>query len=179
MDMKEDTIEESLIYDGKIIRVERLTVRLQNGNIAYREVVRHQGAVAILAEPKPGEIVLVSQFRKPIEDELLELPAGKLEPGEEPIDCAIRELIEETGYRANKIELVHSFFTSPGFADEKIQLYYATDLTLGERSPDEDEFVDVELYQKAEILNMLNHAEIQDAKTLIGLLWWCQRSDNT
>jgi len=177
MDSGENTLFESIVYDGKIIRVKKLKVRLPNGKQADREVVYHPGAVAVLAEPRPGTITLVRQYRKPIEGFLLELPAGKLEANEEPLACARRELREETGYLAVDLEEVCTFYTSPGFANETIHLFYAFSLTEGETSPDEDELVDVCLYSKSEVVSMLKNGEIRDAKTLIGLMWWCQRGD--
>jgi ADP-ribose pyrophosphatase len=178
MDYEEKTIRESLLYQGKIIHLKKLSVRLPNGKEAEREVVCHPGAVAVLAEPEPGKLVLVEQFRKPVEQTLFEIPAGKLEPGENPQSAAIRELREETGYEASSVQLVYKFFTSPGFADEKIELYYASGLVKGQASPDEDEFVNTVIYQKSELQNLLRTGQIKDAKTIVGLLWWFLRSDN-
>jgi ADP-ribose pyrophosphatase len=178
MDFEEKTIHETSLYQGKIIDVKKLSVRLPNGKVTDREIVCHPGAVAVLAEPEPGKLILVEQFRKPVEGTLLEVPAGKLEPGEDPRDAAIRELREETGYNAQSVELVFSFYTSPGFANEKIDLYYARGLQKGQASPDEDEFVRTILYQKSELEDLLKNGQITDAKTLIGVLWWSARSDN-
>lgn len=173
--MTEATISTETIYKGKIINLERLQVHLPNGRQATREVVRHPGAVGILVEPKPDYIVLVEQFRKPLDRLLLEIPAGKLEPGEDPESCAVRELQEETGYGAERVQLIHSFFTSPGFADEQIHVYYADDVVTGRQSLDEDEFVDAQLYSIQEIQTKLAEGCIQDAKTLVALLWWLNK----
>ncbi len=177
MDLTEQTVDELSVFKGKIVHLKQLTVRLQNGQIAKREVILHPGAVAILAEPTPNHIVLVSQYRKAPECTLLEIPAGKLEENEDPVDAARRELREETGYIASELTLVHEFYTSPGFANEKIYLYYATNLLQGAISLDENEFVEMKSYLRAEILEMLTNQQIHDAKTLIALLWWCKKGE--
>lgn len=175
--LQEPTLAATTIYDGKIIKLEKLNVQLPNGKTSVREVVRHPGAVAVVAESKPGHLLLVRQFRKPMEEVLWEVPAGKLEPGEATSACAIRELSEETGYQAKHIETVSEFFTSPGFADEKIYLFYASDLQPGVQQTDEDEFVQVVELSEQAIRELLQNGEIRDAKTLVGLLWWLQHRE--
>ena len=137
----------------------------------------HPGAVAVLAEPSPNHIILVNQFRKAPDCTLWEVPAGKLEPNEQPEESARRELREETGFVAGNISLVHDFYTSPGFANEKIYVYYANELVRGEAEPDEDEFVEMKIFSRDEIERMLKNHEIHDAKTLVGLLWWSSRGE--
>ena len=165
--LTEPTLSATTLYDGKIIKLERLSVQLPNGNTSMREVVRHPGAVAVIAQSQPDHLLLVRQF----------LPAGKLESGEAPAACAVRELSEETGYQAKHIEPVSEFFTSPGFADEKIYLFYAHDLQTGTQQTDEDEFVQVFELSALEIRELLQKGEIRDAKTLVGLFWWLQQRE--
>ncbi len=174
---EERTVASETLFQGKIIELERLRVQLPDGREATREVVRHPGAVAILAEPTPDLIVLVKQYRKAPEESLVEIPAGKLEPGESPEVCAVRELREETGLAARSVKPVFDFFTSPGFADERIYLYYTNDVEQGEQALDEDEFVEVSRASREEVKAMLQNGSIQDAKTLIALLWWIQQSN--
>lgn len=175
----EPSLDVQSIYQGRVIEVEEHTVRLPNGRTAKREIVRHPGAVAIVAQTLDNRLVLVSQFRKGPDKTLLEIPAGKLEPGEDPADCARRELAEETGFVPGDLQLVYSFYTSPGFADERISLFYARDLSAGPDHPDEDEFVTVHALTADELRQMLGSGQVDDAKTLVGLLWWLYRRIDT
>lgn len=169
--LSEKTISTRPIFEGKVVSLHIDTVELPDGNTATREVVRHPGAVAILALHE-DKLILVDQYRQPMGRCELEIPAGKLEPGEDPLEAAKRELEEETGYRANRITLLHSFYTSPGFADEIIHLYIAEDLTKGEASPDEDEFL--ELYESSleEVESYIAEGRIADGKTLLAVYAW-------
>ncbi|MCL6637457.1 MAG: NUDIX hydrolase [Alicyclobacillus sp.] len=160
------------VYQGGFLRLERWTVQLPDGRQADRDIVRHPGAVAILAEPVPGSVLCVKQFRPATEQWLLEIPAGKLEPGEPPEQCARRELAEETGYQADSWQALYSFYTSPGFADERITLFYATGLTPGTAQPDADEFVEVMTLTREQAAAAVAAGDITDAKTLVALLWW-------
>lgn len=173
--LSEKITRETTIFKGKVVHLKELDVELPNGNQSKREVVYHPGAVAVLAEPKPGHLVFVKQYRTGPDEVLLEIPAGKLEPGEDPLDAALRELEEETGYRCQSIEQISQFYTSPGFANELITLFYATDLILGEASPDEDEFVHAFTLNREEIEEMLEKQEVRDAKTQVAILWWLLR----
>lgn len=177
-DLGEVTLAVREIYKGKVVQLQECDVRLPNGRSSVREVVRHPGAVAILVEPNANELLLVSQFRYAPDEVLLELPAGKVEPGESTMESATRELEEETGFQAQQLYPVFEFFTSPGFADERIFLYYATDLIAGETNLDEDEFVLVRSYSRDELLEKLNDGSIRDAKTLIGIQWWLQNGNH-
>lgn len=170
--LNEPTLSSRTIYDGHIIRVEALVVALPNGKEGHREVVRHPGAVAIVASPKPGYLMFVEQYRKAPGEVLLELPAGKLEAGEQPVAAAARELAEETGYRCQRLQLLYAFYTSPGFADEKIHLFYADQLTPGAVQLDEDEFVNVRMLSESDLRARMEAGQLRDAKTLIGVQWW-------
>lgn len=171
-ELDETVLEEEVLYDGRIIRLEKWQVRLPNGRTALREVVRHPGAVGILAAPDANHIILVEQYRAPTGEILLEIPAGKLDAQEHPVDCAYRELREETGYVAGRMEHMFEFFTSPGFADEKINLFYATDLTPGPEQPDDDEFVRMRPWEREELESAVARGQVRDAKTLVALHWW-------
>ncbi|MCL6594041.1 MAG: NUDIX hydrolase [Alicyclobacillus sp.] len=160
------------VYQGSFLRLERWTVQLPDGRLADRDVVRHPGAVAVLAEPAPGSVLCVKQFRPATGQCLLEVPAGKLEPEEAPEQCARRELAEETGYHATSWKPLYSFYTSPGFADERITLFYATGLTPGPARPDADEYVEVVTLSREQVATAVAAGDISDAKTLVALLWW-------
>ena len=152
-------------FRGKIIDVIHDTVLLENGREALREVARHPGAVGILVV-EGEELVLVRQFRYPIGRELLEIPAGKLERGEEPYPAALRELREETGGLTEKLEYLGDYYGSAGFCDEKLTLYFARVEKTGENDPDEDEFLTVERYPLPVFEAMIARGEIVDGKTL-------------
>ena len=152
-------------FHGTIIDVVHDTVLLENGREALREVARHRGAVGIFAMDG-GNVVLVRQFRYPSGRELLEIPAGKLEKGEEPYSAALRELREETGGLADKLEYLGAYYGSAGFCDEKLALYFARLDSTGAADPDEDEFLTVERYPLADFEAMIARGEIADGKTL-------------
>ena len=167
---KEKTISSDRIYTGKVISLKVDTVEIENKWYQKREIVEHQGAVAIVALTDDDKVVLIKQFRKPIEQVIWEIPAGKLEIGETPKECAIRELKEETGYSAKNIKLIHKFFTSSGFSNQKIYIFLATGLTKGEHKFDEDEIIEKYEIDINEARNMIIKNEIEDAKTAIGIL---------
>ncbi|MBP0724309.1 NUDIX hydrolase [Bacillus sp. RG28] len=168
---EEKTISEEKIFEGRVISLFYQQVELPNGKTSTREIVKHPGAVAIIPVTDEGKIVLVDQYRKPMERVLLEIPAGKLEKGEEPLRTAIRELEEETGYEAAEWNHIQSFYTSPGFADEYIHIYLATGLRKKENSAslDEDEFVEVRELSLEECLSELQKGAIHDAKTCFAI----------
>lgn len=165
----ERSLGEEKIFSGKIIKVSRYTVELSNGIKTTREVVRHPGAAAILPyDEATGKVYLVTQFRFPVGQTLLEVPAGKLDvAGEDPLECAKRELLEETGMSAARFEYLGYIFTTPGFSDEKIHLFLALKLEkVAELSTDEDELVDVVETDWREFLKWCEEGRITDAKTL-------------
>lgn len=145
-------------------------MKFQGKDIKKRELVEVGGAVGIVAITDDNKVVLVKQFRKPIEKPIFEIPAGKLEKNESPKECAERELKEETGYSAKNIKLIHKFFTSAGFSNEIMFVYLATGLTPGENNLDADEFLDVYEIELEEAYNMVLKNDVEDAKTSIGLL---------
>lgn len=165
----EKTIGITNIFSGKIIDVQVEDVELPNGEKSKREVVKHPGAVAIVAITKEKKLVLVRQFRKALNKTIIEIPAGKLEKGEEPIDSALRELEEETGYKAKALNYLISFYTSPGFADEIIYIYEATELEKGTIARDEDEFLDVIEVTLEEAEQLIREEKIHDAKTIYAV----------
>ncbi|MNH87340.1 ADP-ribose pyrophosphatase [compost metagenome] len=169
--LNEKIISTKPIFSGKIISLQIDTVELPDGSTGEREVIKHPGAIAVLAV-RDGRILLVDQFRTPLGRCELEIPAGKLEKGEDPLEAAQRELQEETGYTAGKISLLHSFYTSPGFADEIIHLYLAEDLKQGESAPDEDEFLEVHEATLQEVKRYMSEGWISDAKTMLGVYIW-------
>lgn len=167
----ERTIKSDKLYQGKIINLRIDTVELPDQKYSKREIVEHPGAVAVIPITEDDKIVMVKQYRKSVEEYLLEVPAGKLEIGEEPIECAKRELLEETGFKSNSIEYLFKFYTSPGFSNETISLFIAKDLVLDVAQPDEDEYIEIEKYEIDELLEMIYKEEIKDAKTIISILY--------
>ncbi|MBD8070341.1 NUDIX domain-containing protein [Bacillus sp. PS06] len=163
----EKTITRKTIFEGKIIDLHVDDVELPNGKTSKREIIKHPGAVAIIAITEDNKILMVRQYRKPMERALVEIPAGKLEKGEEPIVTARRELEEETGYVCETLAPLISFYTSPGFADELVHLFVAEKLSKKENaaSLDEDEFVDLLEVSLEEALVLLEENQIYDAKT--------------
>ena len=168
--LHEKILSEETAYRGKILDVHKLEVELPNGRRSTRDIVRHPGAAAIVALTETGKIVLVRQYRTAIDRVTVEIPAGKLDPGEDPLDCAKRELHEETGFRAGKIRFLTSIVTSCGFCDEMIHIYLATHLEFDAPDPDDDEFVNVDLVPLSELIDAVLDGKIEDAKTVVGAL---------
>lgn len=168
MNFEEKTMKTEKIYEGKILNLRIDTVELPDKKYSKREIVEHPGAVAIVALTDDNEIILVKQYRKAVERELLELPAGKLEIGEEPKETAIRELKEETGFSSNKIEYLLEFYTSPGFTDEKMYIFLAEGLIEGEAQPEKDEYIEVLRVKLDDLIDMIYKGEITDSKTIVG-----------
>ena len=171
MNYEEKTVSEKHIYTGKIINVDLLTVTLPDGRQATRDIITHPGASVVVPLNEKGEVYMVRQYRKPIEDVSLEIPAGKLDHGEDPKVCAERELKEETGLVAEHVTHLISIHSTPGFSNEVLHLYVATGLSEGESCADEDEFISTEKYAVAELEDLILKGEITDAKTIIGILY--------
>lgn len=169
-ELNEKTLHSKIVFQGKVLTLKCDTVALPNGAEATREIVEHPGAVAVVPFTDDGGIVLVKQYRYPVGRIMLEIPAGKLDKGENPDDGAKRELAEETGYIAGKLTKIASVFTTPGFTNEMIHIYTAENLTFAEMHPDEDEFLNVELYNKLQVKQMIADGSICDAKSMVGLL---------
>lgn len=171
MEMREKTLSQEYHFKGHIMAARLDQVELPNGHTAAREVCEHLGGVGVLPIDKDGNIILVRQYRYPYDEIMLEIPAGKLDHGddEDAADCGLRELKEETGCTAGRIVPLGCIYPSPGFLTEVVHLFAALDLTDGEMQPDEDEFVEVVRLPIAEVEAMAERNEIRDAKTLVAL----------
>jgi ADP-ribose pyrophosphatase len=171
-DMKffEKQLETSTVYEGMIVNVRRDVAELQNGARARREVVEHPGGVGIVPLTKDNKVLMVRQYRYPMEEELLEIPAGKLDEGEDPFECAVRELSEETGCTAGKLVDLGATYPSPGFCREVLHLYLALDLNHGEMHLDENELLSVEPVGIDELIDKIMANELPDAKSIIGIM---------
>jgi ADP-ribose pyrophosphatase len=165
--LEEKTIKSEKIFSGRVISLQVDDVELPNGKTSTREIIKHPGAVAILPITEDGKIVMVEQYRKALERTLVEIPAGKLEKGEDPESSARRELEEETGYVCTNLDWLISFYTSPGFADEIVHVYLATGLSKKEDAAglDEDEFVNIVELSLSEAKQYIEDKKIYDAKT--------------
>lgn len=171
-----DTIASHRIYTGKVVSLDVDQVRFPDGSTGELEMVRHPGASAIvpfLSDPagEDPQILLLRQYRYAAGGYLYEVPAGKLEKGEEPRACAVRELREETGCTAERMEYLYTMYTTPGFTDEQIHIFLASGLTRGEAHHDADEFVEVHTITLSQALRMIQQGEIRDAKTALAILY--------
>lgn len=169
MEFEEKTVKSNEIYKGRIITVKKDDILLPNGKETVREVVCHLGGSAIIAE-KDGKILMVKQYRYPYKTELWEIPAGKLNAGEDPMDTAIRELEEEGGVRAERVEKLFEVYPTPAYNDEIIRIYRAFGIKETKINLDEDEFLSSEWIEKDKLKEMIKNGEIKDGKTLIALL---------
>jgi ADP-ribose pyrophosphatase len=164
------------VYTGRIINLDIDTVRFPNASTGELEMIRHPGAAAVvpfLGDPAGDDpqILLLKQYRYAAEEFLYEIPAGRLDSGEEPIDCARRELMEETGCEADRVEHLYTFYTTPGFTDERIHAFMAVGLTRGESRHETDEFIAVETMTLSHALGLIEKGEIKDAKTALSILY--------
>jgi len=166
----EKQISTSTLFTGKIIELQLDRVALPDGGEASREVIRHKGACCVVPITDEGEIICVKQYRYPYAEDLIEIPAGKLDPGESPEVCAARELAEETGATAKKLTYLGCYYGSPAILDEKIYMYLAEDLTFGAQDLDFDEFLSVERYPIEELKDMILAGKIPDGKTQAAVL---------
>lgn len=173
--MYERIIESRRIYDGRIVNVRIDRVELGDGHVATREIVEHSQAVAIVPVAPDGRIVMVRQYRLPVGREMLELPAGSLDSDEDPEQAAQRELQEETGFRAARIERIGGFWVAPGYCTEYIHIYLAEDLTESRLAGDEDERIEIDLIPLETALGRIDANEIDDAKSICGLLQYARR----
>lgn len=168
--MPNQTLQSNVIYSGKIVTLTEELVELENGSQSMRELVSHRPVVAAVPVTANREIILVSQFRHPMKQHLLEIPAGGLNPNESPLDGAKRELLEETGIQAETWSDIASCYPSPGFCDEYIYIYLATNLSQQPPNPDDDEFITVQHIPIDQVSDLIASKKIIDAKTIIGCL---------
>lgn len=171
MELKEEIIETKEVFKGDYITVEKTKVKLPDGNIANRDVIKHPGAVAVVAFKDDETILLVEQYRTAVNKITLEIPAGKIEKGENHLIAIKRELEEEAGYKSDNIEFLGAISPGPGYTDEIIYIYKATDLYKGVKGGDDDEFINVKSYKLSEIKNMIKEGIIFDAKTIASLMY--------
>lgn len=172
MNLTEKTVKQNVVFEGKIIRVRCDDAELPDGKPCKREVVDHAGGASVLYV-REGKVLLVRQFRYPYMEETLEIPAGKLNPGEDPAQTAARELAEETGWQPASVEHMFTIYPTPGYSAEKIYIYRAHGVREGQVHPDEDEFVTAAFYPIDEVLSMIEKGEIKDAKTIIAVMSLC------
>jgi ADP-ribose pyrophosphatase len=166
----EKTISKTLEFEGRLLKLEVHQVELEDGSRSTRELVFHPDAVCCVVVTKDRQTVLVRQYRKAIEQFLLEIPAGKIDPGEDPETATSRELREEVGFRSGKIEHLFDFYSSPGFCNEKLGLYLATEVELGEQELDDGEFIELVTVPLAEARSLALRGELGDAKSVAGIL---------
>jgi len=166
-------VESNEAYRCKLFRVtEDRAVDAKTGFEIARSVVRHPGSAVMMAVDERKRVLLVRQYRLPAEKELWELPAGRLDPGETPLQTAKRELVEETGYRARNWRKLASYFASPGYVQERMTVFLATGLTAGEASPMDDERIEARWFTRKELADLIRRGKIEDGKTLVGFLTW-------
>ena len=170
MELFEKTLEQKYIHKGKILNLRVDKAELPNGKTAVREVIEHSGGVTVAAMTKEGELILVRQFRYPYSETVLELPAGKLDPGESPLEAGKRELLEETGAVAGQYTDLGRFYPSPGYCGEIIYMYAATDLVFFAQNLDDDEFLEIEKIPFDRVMQMIKNNEIPDGKTQAAIL---------
>lgn len=172
--MKEKTLKSKLIYRGKILNLRVDKILLPNGMEAKREIIEHSGSVAILPLIGKDKFLLVQQYRKPIDKILLEIPAGRIERGEKFKECAQRELEEETGYKSSNFKKLATVYLAPGYSSEIIHIFLARNLNKSKSNPDNDEFIKTVILNKKEALNKIISGDINDSKTIVGILLYIQ-----
>jgi len=167
--VEEKTLSSQLIYEGRAVKLRVDTVQMPGGRETTREIVEHGDCVAIIAIDTDDNVLLVSQFRKSVEKELLEIPAGGIEPGEDPVDCVCRELREETGYLPGKVERLGGFYSAPGYCTEYLHLYLATDLTHSPLQAEDTENIRLVRVPLSQISRLITSGSVCDAKSIAGL----------
>lgn len=173
-----EVIKSKEIYEGKIFKIVQDEISLPNGNTATRDVLIHKGACAILPIDQDGKLILVRQHRHPVNEFVLEMPAGKLDSiDEKPEECAIRELEEEIGYKSNNFSFMFKTFIAVGYSSEVIHVYLARDLVETKQNLDEDEFLEIERYTLEEALDMIYNGIIVDSKTIAAVLFYNNLKD--
>ncbi|MFC1517213.1 NUDIX hydrolase [Candidatus Margulisiibacteriota bacterium] len=177
MDLREKLIKSEPAYKGKVIDLKLDTVELPSGKASLRECVIHEPTVAVLPIKDNGKIILIKQYRHCTEKELLEIPAGSIDKGESVEDTVQRELAEEIGYEADKLEKICEAFTTPGFTNEYMYFYVAKELKEKKKKGDEDEFIEVLEYTIAEVQKMIEKKEIIDAKTILAINYYLLNKD--
>ena len=169
-ELQAEVLERRQIYDGRVVKLGVERVRLPNGRTTELEIIRHQGAAAVVPIDQSGHVYLVRQYRHAPGKWILEVPAGKLEPGESPEECVRREVEEEVGMKAGKLDSLGPIWTTPGFTDEKIWLYLATDLSPGLQALEDDEALEIQRMPLARAIALVDRGEISDSKSVIALL---------
>lgn len=181
-DLTEKRLSSQRVYHGRILDLFVDEVELPNGRQAQREKVSHLGSVGMVPLGQEGQVILIRQYRYPVEEELIEIPAGKLDPGEDPWECARRETEEEIGLIPGRLVKLATFYTTPGFCNENFYLFLALDLKKGDVNHDDDEFMVIKRVSLERAIEMLASGEIRDAKTIIGLFLareWLRKNNIT
>lgn len=168
--VKSDVVKSEEVFKGKIIDVYHDTISLPDGRTALREIIKRGSAAAIVPVDSDGNIILVKQYRHPVGNCVLEIPAGMIEDGEDPLVCAKRELEEETSFKTNDLKFLTKMYSAIGFCDEQIYIYLADNLSQGSFNLDEDEFIEVEKYSLEDAISMIFNGKIVDSKTMVGIL---------
>jgi len=168
--LREDTVRSELIFDGKVVKLYKDEARLEDGTVVSRELIKHPGGVCVVPLDDEGNVYMVKQFRYPFQTQLIEIPAGKLEPGEDHRECGLRELKEEAGAECGKFTYLGKLYPTVAYDSEIIHMYLAQELSFGEQHLDEDEFLDVFKLPLDKAIEMVMNGEIVDSKTQIALL---------